>query len=133
MKQQTSQIKLIIERSEGAFWGRAEIKGNLIVESANTIQSLKKKMKDLIFEFESIAVEEFSLSFDLTSFFQEHSYLNASDIAKRAGINPALMRQYTSGVKFPSEDRVKDIAKAINQIGKELSKINLHKAVKEYA
>ena len=43
------------------------------------------------------------------------------------------MRQYSSGLKFPSEERVKEIESAIREIGKELSKIKLHKRDREYA
>lgn len=42
---------------------------------------------------------EFTYKYDIQAFFKEFSFLNATDIARRAGINPSLMRQYTSGVK----------------------------------
>jgi hypothetical protein len=38
------------------------------------------------------------------------------------------MSHYASGIKFPSEERVKEIEAAIREIGKELSKVKLHKA-----
>ena len=37
----------------------------------------------------------FSFKYDLVSFFDYFSFLNVSEIAKKAGINPSLMRQYT--------------------------------------
>ena len=46
---------------------------------------------------------EFEYKYDLQSFFNYFSFLNVSDIAKRAGINPSLMRQYSSGVKKAGE------------------------------
>ena len=62
------------------------------------------------------------------AFFETYSYLNISDIAKVAGINPGLMRQYSSGNKFPSKERVKEIEKAVKKIGRELTQVNLHKS-----
>ena len=46
---------------------------------------------------------EFTYKYDIEAFFEEFSFLNATDIARRAGINPSLMRQYTSGVKSAGE------------------------------
>lgn len=46
---------------------------------------------------------EFTYKYDIQAFFKEFSFLNATDIARRAGINPSLMRQYTSGVKTAGE------------------------------
>ena len=126
-------LPLIVEGSADGLWGRVTIKDNLIVESASTLEALKKQIKKLIFEFEGVEINDFQVSYDLSGFFSEHSYLNVSDIAQRAGINSALMRQYVSGIKFPSEDRVKEIQKAIREIGKELTKTNLHRPKKEYA
>lgn len=124
---------LIIEKSDGELWGRVKIKGNLIVDSAKSFEVLKKQLGKLILELENVEVEEFEVNYDLTSFFEQYSFLNVSDLAKRAGINPALMRQYVSGVKFPSEKRVKQIEDAVKSIGKELSKVKLHKPQKELA
>jgi hypothetical protein len=64
---------------------------------------LKKKIRTLVAHFEGVNVNEFDVCYDLTSFFDEYSYLNISEIAHKAGISPGIMRQYTSGAKFPSE------------------------------
>lgn len=131
-KQQTIKARLIVEKADGELWGRVTIKGNLIVDSASTLEALQKKMKKLIRDFESVDVADFDISYDLTSFFEQHPYLSISEIASKAGINPGLMRQYSSAVKFPSEERVKKIELAIRDIGKELTRVKLHKPVKEY-
>jgi hypothetical protein len=136
MKQKTNKsIKplLIVEKADGELWGRVKIRGNLITDSASTLAALEKNLKYLILEFEEVEVSEFEVSYDLISFFDEHSYLNISDIAKRAGINQALMRQYASGNKFPSQDRVTQIETAIREIGKELSKVRLSRRSRELA
>jgi hypothetical protein len=44
-----------------------------------------------------------------------------SDIAKRAGINPSLMRQYTSGVKTAGEKTYERLSSCIEQIKKDLN------------
>lgn len=125
--------QLIVEKADGDLWGRVNIKNNLIIETATTLEALKKKMKQLILDFEQIEVTDFRVSYDLTSFFENHNYLNISDVAKRARISPALMRHYAAGVKFPSEERVSAIEQAIHDIGKELTRVRLHKSRREYA
>jgi hypothetical protein len=122
---------LIVEISENEFWGRVNIKNNLIIDSAATLETLKTKLKKSIRDIERVEVENFDVSFDLTSFFQEYSFINISDIAKRAKISALMMRQYSCGNKLPSEARVKQIESAIREVGKELSKVKLHRKNKE--
>lgn len=45
----------------------------------------------------------FTYKYDVQAFFKEFSFLNTTEIARRAGINPSLMRQYVSGVKTAGE------------------------------
>jgi hypothetical protein len=120
--------KLIVEKSKDGFWGRVDINNNLITEYAPSLDLLANQMRKLIFEIENIEIEEFDVSYDLTSFFEQYSFLTISDLAKRTSINSTLMRQYAAGVKFPSVERVKNIEKAIRSIGKELAKVKLHRS-----
>lgn len=128
-----SKIQLIVEKADKELWGRIKINDNLIIDSAPNLETLKKQLQKLAYEFEQYKIQDFEVSFDLTSFFEEFSFLNVSDIAKRTAISPGLMRQYAAGLKFPSEDRVKEIENAIREIGKELSRVKLHKFQRELA
>ncbi len=130
-KTNKAKTPLIVERSDGELWGRVKVKGNLITDSANNLDALKKQLKALILNYENVKVEDFEVSYDLTSVFEQYSYLNISEVAAKAGISAGMMRQYASGNKYPSRERVRDIESAIREIGKELSKVNLHKSVKE--
>ncbi len=125
--------QLIVEKSDGTLWGRVKVNGNLIVDSASTLDKLKNKMKNLIFDFEELKVDDFILSFDLTTFFEQYPFINIMEIANKSGINYGLMRQYSIGYKFPSEERVRKIEDTIREIGRQLSKIKLHKAQKAVA
>lgn len=62
----------------------------------------------------------FEYKYDLCSFFNYFTFLNVSDIAKRAGINPSLMRQYTSGVKKAGQKTYERLASCMEQIKTEL-------------
>jgi hypothetical protein len=118
---------LIIEMTGQEYWGRIDINNNLIIDSASSLDSLKRKIKKTVEKIEKINIDSFEISYDLSTFFEQYSYLNVSNIAKRANISPLLMRQYSAGIKFPSAERVKEIENAIHTIGEELSKVRIHK------
>lgn len=64
---------------------------------------------------------EFVYKYDLQSFFSYFSFLNITKVAEVAGINPSLMRQYTSGVTVAGQKQYDKIRIAVERIGKELS------------
>lgn len=121
---------LIIEMTNQEYWGRIDINNNLIIDNAASLDLLKKKIKKTVEKIEKTSIDTFEISYDLTTFFEQYSYLNVSNIAKRANISPLLMRQYSAGIKFPSAGRVKEIEQAIHSIGKELSSARIHKREK---
>jgi DNA-binding transcriptional regulator YdaS (Cro superfamily) len=62
---------------------------------------------------------------DVQTFFKSQDFLNISAFAKKAGINPSLLRQYASGTKQPSAQQVERIKTAILTIAEELEKVRL--------
>lgn len=86
---------------------RDEIKEELEMEG--------KKMPDLRFKF----------SFDLGSLFDYYPFLNISGVAKRAGINASLMRQYVSGVHKPSAKRLAAISDTMKGMAKDIASVAL--------
>lgn len=63
---------------------------------------------------------QFDYKYDIPSFFADFDYLIVSKIAKRAGINESLLRQYKIKKAFASEDQTKKVEKAIHDLGKEM-------------
>lgn len=78
----------------------------------------------LIAEGKSPAELEFVYHYDMKSFFEYFDFLNVSKVAKRAGINPSLMRKYTSGVANAGEGQYLKLQKAIHSIANELAAAN---------
>lgn len=64
---------------------------------------------------------EFTYKYDLQSFFNYFSFLNVSKVAEMAGINPSLMRQYTSGSANAGQKQYEKIRAVVGRISKELS------------
>lgn len=68
---------------------------------------------------------EYEYKFDLGSFFDYYDYLSISGVAKKAGINASLMRQYASGVHRPSPKRLAEIKETLKGISKEIASVEL--------
>lgn len=66
----------------------------------------------------------FVYKYDLPSFLSYYNYFNISQLAKQAGINPSLMRQYKKG-QYVSEKQVAKIQTVIHKIGAELAAVQL--------
>ena len=64
---------------------------------------------------------EFVYKYDMQSFFDCFPFLNVSKVAELAGINPSLMRQYTSGVANAGQKQYDRIRNAVRKISRELS------------
>lgn len=136
------KLQVIIEKSNGELWGRIENKGDFMpVTVGKNAKEVIKNLSDLIKDYlkhegskdpnwKRIDLEkaEWELVYDVQAFFLEHDYLAASSIAKRAGINPGLMRQYSSGVKHPSASQAKKIEETIHDLAKELKSVSFYAA-----
>ena len=122
------KILLTIEKAEdGKIWGRVEYHNDLLVHSARSIEALQHKFKKNLHDFHDLNPNKvkFEFAYDLTAVFTETEFLNISAIAERAGVNPSLMRQYASGVKHPSTEKVKHIETVFHDLGKRLLSIRL--------
>ena len=130
------KIAVIVEKaSDGYYWCRTaeEINGNTMLAGCG--KTVAEAKADLLYcygeakadaeengeEFEAV---DFTYTFDLASFFNYFSFLNVTDVARRAGINPSLMRQYASGLKKAGEKTYNRLAVCINDITKELTAAN---------
>ncbi len=134
------KIEVIIEKGDGEFWGRIESKGDFLpVTVGDTVSEVLHNLQDLIQDYLLHEGKEdafwkpfvgqeidFDLAYDLQAFFTEHKELNASAIATRAGINPGLLRQYSSGVKHPSKEQAQKIEDAIHQLADDLRAVSLY-------
>ena len=104
------KIKVIVEQAkDGSFWCHTEDGiGKVGLNSCGeTVAAAKQDLMDCLALAKVDAKEngevfpdvEFEYKYDLQSFFNYFSFLNVSEIAKRAGVNPSLMRQYSKGIK----------------------------------
>lgn len=50
----------------------------------------------------------FDYQYDISGFFKTYNFFNISELAKRIGINPSLMRRYKQGITLASKDQKKE-------------------------
>lgn len=68
---------------------------------------------------------EIEWRYDIQSFFKCFDYLKISNIAKKAGMNASLVRQYASGYAKASEKQYAKLREAIKEVAKELEEATL--------
>ena len=117
------KILVTVEQaSDGSYWCHTEdeINKGHFNSVGRTVEEAKQDLIDCYEEareFEDNLPEvDFIYKYDIQSFFNYFSYLNATDIARRSGINPSLMRQYTSGVKKAGEKTYLRLSACIDKI-----------------
>lgn len=124
------QIVLIIEKADEGYLGRVEYQDNLIVDEADDLLSLERKIMKALKNFHGLNPNEidFDYRYDLTVLFEKFNYLKISIVAEIAGINPSLLRQYVTGLKHASAAQAKKIEETIHKIGKELKQVHVYAA-----
>lgn len=65
----------------------------------------------------------FEYQYDISGFFKSFPIFNISELAKKANINPSLLRKYKAGLAMASTNQKKKIELAIHELAKELSAV----------
>lgn len=123
---------LIVERaSDGGFWAYPEEEfdgwsfsgfGETAKEAIEDAIEGYREVKSCFSEKgEDIPDLEFVYKYDIQSFFNYFSFLNISKVGELAGINPSLMRQYSSGLAKASQKQYDKIRKTVSMIAAELA------------
>ena len=128
MKTTKKKIKMVVEKTETGFSAFSE--EYPVYTTGRTITELIDnafEATNLYFEEQNIQITHENLKFeiDFKQFFQYYKVINSKFLANKIGMNPTLLSQYVQGHKKPSESQTEKILSGIQQIGKELSEINL--------
>lgn len=121
------KLLLIVEKSEDGYFGRVNYEDNLIVVDGDDIPTLETQAKEQLHTHHHLDTSSviFELQFDLSALFEYFDILNVTAIARRAGMNASLLRQYRNGQKYPSLKQVQKIEEVIRTIAKELAEVHI--------
>ena len=113
-------------------WCHLELKNYFGYEGVLNGDTAEEAKNDLLVAYEEIKelnkeegkktpVLEFSFKYDIASFFDYYKMLNVTEVARRVGINPSLMRRYRSGISHASQKQYDKLRDYIHRLGAELS------------
>ena len=126
------EVTAIMEKSKDGLYScyvEEELPGFGLSGFGSTAEEAKEDMMKVYEEMKSMFEEEgksmpelhITYKYDLQSFFDYFSFLNVSKVAELAGINPSLMRQYTSGTANAGQKQYDKVKSAVRKISKELA------------
>lgn len=126
------KVTVIMEKASDGYYScfvDEDLPGFGLAGYGDTAEAAKADMLKAYDEIKEMEKEEgkevpdleFTYKYDLQSFFNYFSFLNVTKVAELAGINPSLMRQYTSGVATAGQKQYEKIRAAVDHISKELS------------
>lgn len=130
------KIALIEIGKDGSFGVFSPDTKSVMFGNGSTVVEAKADFENSVREFietyeetgmqdpDDLKNSTFVYKYDMPSFLNYYKYLNVTQFAKYAGINPSLMRQYKLG-QSASEKQVLKIQTAIHKIGQELSAVKL--------
>ena len=87
----------------------------MILSYTETDKEIPDELKDIQFVFK----------YDIASMFNYYDWINVSKFARKAGINPSLMRQYRMGKTYISENQINKIENTLHSLWDELVSIKL--------
>ena len=128
MKALRKKIKVTVEKTDTGF--SAYCNDYPVYTTGETFTELLENVVEalnLFLEDQKVQVKADNIEFqvDLKQFFQYYRVINSKFLAQRIGMNETLLSQYVQGRKKPSSNQTKKILHGIQEIGRELSNLNL--------
>jgi DNA-binding transcriptional regulator YiaG len=128
MKTLKKKIKFTVEKTDTGFSAFSEVYP-VFTTGKNFTELLKNVVEAMNFYLtdQDFQVVEKNIEFeiDLQQFFQYYRVINSKFLAQRIGMNETLLSQYVQGRKKPSQKQTNKILQGIQQVGRELSNLNL--------
>ena len=128
----------LIERGkDGTFGIFTPDIDHTIIGDGNTVEEAKadfeNSVREMILSYTEADKEipdelkdiQFVYKYDIASMFNYYDWINVSKFARKAGINPSLMRQYRMGKTYISENQINKVENTLHSLGNELASIKL--------
>ena len=123
------RVKVIVEKTSTGYSAYAEkyavyTTGKDVKELVeNIIQAMNFHFKESG-EKVTVLKKNLELAFSIPSLFQLYP-INIRHFAQRIGMNYTLLSQYVQGRKKPSDKQAEKIVEGLQEVGKELSEVDL--------
>ena len=123
------KFKVIVEKTSTGYSAYADkypvyTTGRDVKElEANIIEAINFSLRELGEDI-SVTRKNLEFSFSIPSLFQLYP-INLKHFAQRIGMNYTLLAQYVQGRKKPSEKQTEKIVEGLQEVGRELSDVDL--------
>lgn len=123
------KVKVIVEKTSTGYSAHAD-KLPVYTTGENVKELMTNIVEALNFYFAEtkekvvVSTKDIDVSFSIPSLFELYP-INVKHFAIRIGMNYTLLSQYVQGRKKPSEKQAERIVEGLQQVGKELSGVNL--------
>lgn len=132
------KVTVIIEASSTGFGAYSDALPG-ITGYGDTVEEAKQDLQDAISSVMEVHARrrtvpeawlnggnlEFVYKYDMASLFEHFGMLDVTNLAKKIGINPSLLRQYKSGLALASDKQKQRIEKGLHALGEELLRVRL--------
>ena len=128
MKTLKKKTKLTVEKTDTGFSAFSEVypvftTGKTFTELLkNAVEAINLYLTD---QDSQVVEKNIEFEIDLQQFFQYYRVINSKFMAQRIGMNESLLSQYVQGRKKPSPKQTNKILQGVQQVGRELSNLNL--------
>jgi len=123
------RLKVIVEKTSTGYSAYAD--KYPVFTSGDDVKDLTDNLVEAFhFYFEEkkektiVSKRNLDLNFSIPSLFQLYP-INVRHFAERIGMNYTLLSQYVQGRKRPSEKQTERIVEGLQEVGKELSEVNI--------
>jgi len=123
------KVKVIIEKTSTGYSAYAD-KLPVYTTGEDVKELLSNVLEAVNFYFieskekAQVSLKDLDVNFSIPSLFELYP-INVKHFATRIGMNYTLLSQYVQGRKKPSEKQVERIVEGLQEVGKELSGVNL--------
>jgi predicted RNase H-like HicB family nuclease len=135
----TKNVYAIIEASKTGFGIYAEDDSLPLTSYGVTIEEAKEDLKSVLEEMLNYYKEKgqdipaaynngnlkFVFKYDIASIFEHFGVLDATQFAKKIGMNASLLRQYKTGHALASDKQKHKIEAGLHALGRELLNVRL--------
>lgn len=106
-----------VESVNASVLGRGNTANAAIADMLRGWEDIKTDLKDDGVGVPSIDIE---YTFDIGAFFNYYDFINVAGISREIGISPAVMRQYATGARKPSQKRKTRIIEGVKSLAKKI-------------
>ena len=120
------RVKMAITKEDTGYSANAILGNHFVGTQGESLDELKKNILDALKVTFPKTAFDVRYAYDLESFFNFYAVINAKALSERIGMNQSLLAPSAfKGIKTPSPNQTRRILAGVQEVGRELAKIEL--------